>query len=98
MKTSFQKALRCFKWLVLLCSIAYWPIVIIDDWIFIEQHSGASDWFSHLGFLVAFYLAFGFVFSVYYWLAVTVFILLYHKLIHPMRQKRIESDTIDQDK
>ena len=80
MKAEFKKAGKIFKYLAILFSVVYWIYIIIDDWVFIEQY-----WVEHWGQYIIvwgfWFLIYFLVFSFYYWVAATIVILIYYKLI-----------------
>lgn len=80
MKNSFKKALGLFKYLLILFSIVYWIYVVIDDWNFIEEYWD-TNWLEYIQIWTMYFIAYILAFSFYYWLATSVVILIYHKLI-----------------
>lgn len=84
MKNSFNIALKIFKYLAFVFSVAFWIYMIYDDYIFIEKYGvnlkGIGLWF--LWFIISIL-----GFSFYYWAMASVIILVYHKLIIPRKSR-----------
>lgn len=80
MKKAFSISFKIFIYLFLLYSICFWIWIIIDDWILIETN-WSDFWLSYISLWALWWLAFGFVFSFYYWGILSVLIIVYHKLI-----------------
>jgi hypothetical protein len=78
MKNSFKKALKCFRYLSILFTIAFWIYMIVDDYVFIEKYGitieGIGMWF--MWFLIYFL-----EFSFYFWSISSATILICHKAI-----------------
>ncbi|MES2411550.1 MAG: hypothetical protein V4535_08925 [Bacteroidota bacterium] len=80
MKNSFKKALRLFKYLLILFSITYWIYIVIDDWNFIEEYWD-TNWLEYIQIWIMYFIAYVLTFIFYYWLIATAIVLIYHKLI-----------------
>lgn len=80
MKKGFRKAGTIFKYLTIIVAIVYWIFIIIDDWTFIEKY-GSGSWLEYIGIWFGWFLIYLLVFSVYYWVIVTIVILTYYKFI-----------------
>ena len=78
MKNSFKKALKIFKYLSLIFTVAFWIYMIYDDYIFIEKYGINLE---HIGIWFMWYLVYFFMFAFYFWLASSVIIIIYNKLI-----------------
>lgn len=77
MKDSFNIALKIFKYLSLVFTIAFWIYLINDDYVFIKDGITLEEiemWFM-------WYLAYFLAFTFYFWIISSVIILIYHKLI-----------------
>ncbi len=81
MGKDFRKALRLFKYLAALFSIAYWVYIVIDDFIFIEKY-WTENWLMYLRIWATFYLVYLIMFSCCFWFLSTVVILI-RKQIYP---------------
>ncbi len=88
MKNAFTKALKIFKYLFILFTFLYWIGVIIDDWTFIENY-WETNWIDYLKIWSLYFLVFSLVFSFYYWIISSVIILVFHKIIKPMKEKKL---------
>jgi len=86
MKMSFKMALKIFKVLFIIYTILYWIWIIIDDWIFIEKY-WRTNWLEYIGIWTLYFIVFAIVLSIYYWGIIGIAILVYHKIIQPIRRK-----------
>jgi hypothetical protein len=80
MKSSFKSALRYFKYASLVFLTIYWIYIAIDDYVFIGQISGLSDFGQFIGYQFLFLLGYFLGFSFYFWLITLIVILIYHKM------------------
>ena len=80
MKACFNKARKIYVVLSVLFTIAFLLYAIIDDWAFFEKF-GKEILLDHLASWTIWYLIYLLAFSLYYWLGVTVLILIYYKVI-----------------
>lgn len=80
MKKGFKKAGNIFKYLTIIFAIVYWIFIIIDDWAFIEKY-WSENWLEYIGIWIVWFLIYFLAFSMYYWIIVTIVILIYYKFI-----------------
>ena len=80
MKNSFKKALKIFKYLSLIFTVAFWIYMIDDDCVFIEKYGINLE---HIGIWFMWYLVYFLMFAFYFWLASSVIIIIYNKLFSP---------------
>jgi hypothetical protein len=77
-KNSFKNALKVFKYLTVLFSIAFWFYIFFDDYVFTKKYGinieGIRIW---LAYFFIYLLGFAF----YFWLISSTVILIYHKLL-----------------
>lgn len=79
---SFKKAWKIFTYLFFLFTILYWGMVIIDDWVFIEEY-GTTHWVKYVGIWTAYFLIYSLYFSLIYWSIAAIPIIIYTKIINP---------------
>jgi len=79
MKTSFKKAFKIFKYLLVFFSIVFWVYMVIDDFVFIEKY-WEKKWVEYLATWMLFYLVYLLIFSFYYWGITSLGVFVYHKL------------------
>lgn len=74
MPRGLPSALRLYKWLSLAFVAVYVPLIVYDDFVFIEKIESIGDLGLFLGIELAWLLAYFLPCSVYYWLGAGVLI------------------------
>lgn len=83
MKSAFKTAAKIFKYASWLFIILYCGYILYDDFIFIRQISGFSDFFLFLGIQTLYLTIYFTVFSAYYWLVAVFVVFIYVKFFKP---------------
>jgi len=84
MKNAFQLANRIYGYLFLAYVLAFGVFIVIDDWVFVVKY-WSENWLQMIGGWLLWCLIIGIVLSIYYWIVVSVLILLYYQLIKPKK-------------
>lgn len=78
MKTTFKKSFTLYKYLSIIFTITFWIYILYDDFIFIEKYGLRFELIlSWLAWFLIYFLGF----SIYFWVIISILILVYHKLI-----------------
>jgi hypothetical protein len=64
--------------------LAFGVFIVIDDWVFVVKY-WSENWLQMIGGWLLWCLIIGIVLSIYYWIVVSVLILLYYQLIKPKK-------------
>ena len=86
-KKAFNKALKIFKYSFIIFTFVYWIGVIIDDWIFIKKYWN-TNWEEYIQIWVLYFIAISMALSFYFWIVSSIIILVYHKIIKPLKEKK----------
>lgn len=86
MDIAISKAIKIYRYSLILFTIGYWIYVIIDDYNFIVEY-WSSSWLMYLGIWLLYYIAYLVAFSIYFWIATAVIIFIYHKVVKPRRNR-----------
>ena len=87
MKNRFKKAWKIYLRLLALISVGFWIYMIYDDWVFVEEYGMSA---SRIGMWFMAYLAFCILpLTFYYWLLVSLGIVIYTKFKNRKLPKEI---------
>ena len=77
---SLKLVLKYYKYVSLICVVAYCIYIVIDDYVFIERISNLSELGVFIGFQALLLLVYFVGFSFYFWLIAIIVIYIYHKV------------------
>lgn len=87
MKKTFLITWKIYKYLILIYSIIYWILIIVDDWVFIENY-WSENWLNYIAGWTLWWFIFGLGLSLYFWGILSVTIVIYHKLLKTRKKKK----------
>lgn len=79
-KGSIKIAVKIYKYLVVLFTIGYWVVIVIDDTFFIQKY-WASEWLTYMSVWASYFLINLISFSLIYWVLSIIGVFIYEKLI-----------------
>lgn len=87
MENSIERAFKIFKYLSIFFTIVYWIYIVIDDYVFIEKYWD-TNWLDYLGIWTIYFFVYFVAFSICFWLISMTLILVYHKIIKRVKDKK----------